>query len=263
MAPKPSPLVSILMFAGSLLLLIAIFSSSWWSASEGDASFSVGLVRGSSCHDGECRSMTIFDGRMRIEGIIAIITVLITFAGIVCAVISGIFLFKPGRSALAIVAMSLVGGGALFAIVYILMIKTRGMGISYGLPMFFLGFAAVLTGSIMAMVRPRAGPPMGMNPGMRPPMGNPYGGQPQYGAPQANPYAQPGMPGPGMPGQPPQGQPQQNPYAPPPQAQPAPVAAAAPSGAAAQGAPCGTCQTPTTWVAQYNRWFCTRCNQYI
>ena len=29
-----------------------------------------------------------------------------------------------------------------------------------------------------------------------------------------------------------------------------------------QGMPCPTCHTPTIWVAQYNRWFCQRCNQY-
>jgi hypothetical protein len=33
---------------------------------------------------------------------------------------------------------------------------------------------------------------------------------------------------------------------------------------AAQGAqPCNTCGTPATWVAQYSRWFCQRCNRYL
>jgi len=31
---------------------------------------------------------------------------------------------------------------------------------------------------------------------------------------------------------------------------------------AAPAAACPTCGTPLQWVAQYQRWFCTRCNQY-
>ena len=32
--------------------------------------------------------------------------------------------------------------------------------------------------------------------------------------------------------------------------------------AAAPAALCPTCGTPLQWVAQYQRWFCTRCNAY-
>lgn len=33
-------------------------------------------------------------------------------------------------------------------------------------------------------------------------------------------------------------------------------------GAAAPAAACPVCGSPLQWVAQYQRWFCTRCNQY-
>ena len=32
--------------------------------------------------------------------------------------------------------------------------------------------------------------------------------------------------------------------------------------AAVPAAACPACGTPLQWVAQYQRWFCTRCNQY-
>jgi hypothetical protein len=251
--PKPSPLASIFMFAGSVLLLWGIFSSSWFSMDFGGDSFSFGLVRGEECFNGECRSRSIFSGRMGGHGLFALLIWAISFGGIVCAVIAGFFLFKPGRSALAVVAMSLVAGAVLFALFFILVVA-KARGFSYGIPVFLLGSGGIITGSIMAMMRPRPPmqhPPMGYRPMMGMPMGNPYG------APMGNPYGPPLVP------------PMANPYAPPPQAPPqqgpspyAPRPAVDASAAPTQGAPCQTCQTPTTWVAQYNRWFCTRCQKY-
>jgi hypothetical protein len=59
----------------------------------------------------------------------------------------------------------------------------------------------------------------------------------------------------GMPGQPMQ---QGMPGQPMPQQQPM---AAAPQGGQQQY-PCPRCQAPLQWAAQYNRWFCARCQQY-
>ncbi len=66
--------------------------------------------------------------------------------------------------------------------------------------------------------------------------------QPMYYAPQS-PYAY---------------APPQAPMAPSP---PAPGAPAAAPGAYTPPA-CPVCGTPLTWVAQYGRWFCTRCQAY-
>jgi hypothetical protein len=240
--PKPSPVASIFMFVGSVFLLWAAFSSSWFSHSFEDNSFSVGLLRVEECVRGECRSQTLFSGRLRGPEMFALLIWALTFAGLVCAVISGFFLLKPGRSVLAVIAMCLVAGAALFA-VFLILVISKGRGVSYGVGVFFLGTAGVVTGAIMAMTRP-APPrpqmpyrPMGMPP-MGMPMANPYA-QP-YAPPQANPYAAPAQ----------QQPPGPSPYAPPQQQ------------ASAQGAPCQTCQSPTTWVAQYNRWFCARCQKY-
>jgi hypothetical protein len=59
--------------------------------------------------------------------------------------------------------------------------------------------------------------------------------------------------------------------APPPSAPPmAPMAYSAPGPAAATPAPaapaggtCSRCGKPATWVAQYNRWYCYSCQQYV
>ena len=262
--PKPSPLASIFMFVGSALLLITIFSASWFSLDMGDdSSFSYGLVRGKECYDGHCRSRMIFSGGgMGASGLIALIVWLLSLAGIVVAVIAGCFLFKPGRSTLAVVALGLVGGGLLFALLMLVQMKFRHL--SWGFPIYFVGAAGVITASIMSMMRPatpRPVFPMGMRPPMPymnpygPPQANPYA-PPQsnpYAPPQANPYASPGA-----------APPRANPYAPPGMVTPAAevAGASADPASATQGAPCQTCQTPTTWVAQYNRWFCARCQKY-
>lgn len=74
--------------------------------------------------------------------------------------------------------------------------------------------------------------------------------QPQ---PQAAPYAAPAYsPAPVAP-------------APAPQAAPAaaPVTAAPPQAAAPPTAPCPRCGGTATWIAQYNRWYCYTCQQYL
>ncbi len=55
----------------------------------------------------------------------------------------------------------------------------------------------------------------------------------------------------------------QPPYGYPPQAPAAPPAPGAPTAPGAYTPPgCPVCGTPLTWVAQYGRWYCTRCQAY-
>ncbi len=52
-------------------------------------------------------------------------------------------------------------------------------------------------------------------------------------------------------------------YGYPPQAPAAPPAPGAPAAPGAYTPPgCPVCGTPLTWVAQYGRWYCTRCQAY-
>lgn len=227
---KPSPIVSILLFVGAAFLLFAAFSSSWFAHDFGDSSFRVGLLRGESCYGSECESMHLFQGRFRLENLVMLMTFACTLAGSILGGIAGLVLLKPGRSVLAVLALVFTSIALFGAILFF--IRVDGAKVSYALPIFVVGALTTIVAAAVALGRPRLAVPM---PPMRfgayaAPMGHPYG------APMGNPYApQPGA----------------NPYAPP----------GAP--AAAQGAPCAACSTPTTWVAQYNRWFCARCNKYV
>jgi hypothetical protein len=248
---KASPLASILMFVGAAFLLFAAFSTGWFTHSTEDNSMAFGLVRSEVCFDGRCQSGTVFSGGgggRGIDFLIVIATFLFSFTAVILGIIAGVKLLKPVRTVLAVLVLSFAGAAALFVI--ILLVKAGGGGgvkFGYAFYMFWLGAASAITASIMAMMRPRA--PMQMRPGMP--------GMPgMYGMPGQHPGMRPGMP------QPMYGQPPQQGYAPPGmQPQPQPMQPQAPM-PAAQGAPCPTCQTPTMWVAQYNRWFCQRCNQY-
>ncbi len=274
---KPSPVTSILLFVGAALLLFAAVSASWFKFGDGDFSVSVGLVRGEQCSNGHCSSMSIFSGHMGLTNLLAIVVFLLSMATAILGVIAGIKLLKPGKTVLAVLAMSLVAGAMLFALIYT--VQVSGLKMSYGVFVFFAGAASALVGAILGMSRPGVPRPMGMRPGMRPgfpgqqpfpgqgypPQGhNPYGPGPQapnpYGAPQpgVNPYAPQGAQ-PGNPYAPQGAQPQgAQPQGAQPQGQPG-----GPQPQAAQGAPCPTCGTPPMWVAQYGRMFCQRCNKYL
>ena len=122
--------------------------------------------------------------------------------------------------------MSVTAGAALFGLFIIF--RSMGLSIGVGAFVFLGGIAAALTGSIMGMMR--KGPPQPMQPmGMRPPM---YPQQQMYPQPQ-----------PMYPQQPTYQQPMN---------QPPPL-----------GGPCPKCSNTTMWVAQYAKWFCTRCNNYL
>jgi hypothetical protein len=241
---KPSPISSILLFVGAALLLYAAVSVSWFTASFEESSFSMGLIRGESCNDGTCRTATIFSGgRLGASGLLAILMFILTISSAGLAVPTGILLFKPGRRVLSLITVIIVGCAGLLSLV--LLLKYGKGEAKFGLAFyaFWLAVMATVAACIIAMLRPRAAGgqpmrPMGM-PGMQPQM---YPGQQPM---QQQPQMYPGQ-------QPMQQQPQMYPGQQPMQPQQAP-----------QGAPCPTCATPTTWVAQYTRWFCQRCNKYV
>ncbi|MBS1122007.1 MAG: glycine-rich protein A3-like [Deltaproteobacteria bacterium] len=260
---KPSPIASILLFIGAALLLFAAVSGSWVSMRGGDYSFSFGLIRGESCFEGTCRSESIFSGGGGAFNLISLLEFVLVLGSAVLGVITAIKLFRPFRSVLAVVTMSIVAAALLFGLFFLF--RTGGSSLAYGAGVFFAGGAATLAGSIMGMTRPR--PPQAMRPMMmRPPMGMyppqqgypppgyappgyaPQGYAPQGYAPPPQGYAPQGYAPQGYAPQPSQ-PPQQQMYQPPQQPQ--------------QGAPCPTCATPSTWVAQYGRMFCAPCNKYL
>ena len=215
---KPSPVASILLFVGALLLLVAAFSASWFTMGDGDSSMSVGLIRFQSCFDGDCKSATVFRGgvgSLGFYGMVAVLEFVLCLAGAGLAATTGFLLLKPGRHAMSIVTLSVVGVAGLFGLI-VLAQKPGGASFGYAFAMFWLGAAGAIAASIIAMTRPRGATPavgMPLRP-MGPPLGMPYPPYPQQAALQH------------------------------------------------RGMPCRACQTPTVWVAQYNRWFCQRCNQY-
>ncbi|MEO8705433.1 MAG: hypothetical protein ABI867_35710 [Kofleriaceae bacterium] len=246
---KPSPIASILMFVGAAFLLFALFSTGWFTHSDKESSMAIGILRSEMCFDGHCQSNILFSnmGRIGPELLLLLGVLLFSLTAVIMAIIAGFKLFKPGRTALAVLALAFAGAAALMLI--LMLLKAGGMGgasFGYAFYMFWLGAISAITASVMAMMRPRAPSAMmrpGM-PGMQPMYGAPPQGMypPQYGAPQQGGYGAPM-------------QQQQPPMQQPMQMQQHPMGAP-------QGAACPTCQTPTTWVAQYNRWFCQRCNKY-
>jgi hypothetical protein len=226
---KPSPVSSIILLLGALILLYCAFGTGWFSLGDEGG---IGLIRMKQCYDGECRSKLIFDKHMHVEDMLLIVTFLMTFATAVVSAIAGLVLFKPGRSALALVAV--IGAGVAMASAVALLVKIHGFGITYGpaFYLFWLSTIGVLVAGILAMQRPAIAGQM--------PMGYP-----------SQPMGYPGLPPMGYPGQPPMGGPVAS-------APVMPVAAMPPP-----GPPCTTCGTPTTFVAQYNKQFCQRCNRYL
>jgi hypothetical protein len=244
------------MFVAAVGLLYAAFSASWWSFGEGDMHGSVGLIRGEFCGrgGGDCETFNIFQHvRVNADFLITIFQLIFILAVIGLAIPTGIMLLKPGRRILSIFVVSAAGGAALMDIIGLAKNGAHGASPSIGFIAFWLCSICAITGSILAMVRPRG--PQQQHPGypMQPQMPGGYPQQQGY-APQQpmqqQPYAQQSQPMQPMQQQPysaQQSQPMQ-----PMQPQQAPV-----------GQPCPTCQTPVQWVAQYQRWFCQRCQRYV
>ena len=289
---KPSPVPSILLFAATALLLFSLFGRGWYTADEESFKMAAGPIRNEVCFEASgdgmtCESSNLISdlgkGSMSPLRLIHLLFVLTAIAGMITGGICAIFLLNKQRSALALITLILLGVATLITLGTFFYSMSKGGKSnlpSYGFFLYILGAAASIVGSIMAMRRggPAPGPggyaypPQGAQYGYGAPPGYPQGpGYPQPGYPQQG--ATPGYPQQGAaPGYPQQGAapgypPNQPPaYAPPqqaPLAQPVAAPAGAPEGAAPQQAgPGHTCGTPMMWVAQYNRWFCSRCNQY-
>lgn len=274
---KPSPVPSILLFAATALLLFSLFGRGWYTINEETIRMASGPIRSEVCFEtgGEmnCESSNIISdlgkGSMGGLRLIHLLFVLTAIAGTIVGGIAAIFLLTKQRTALALITLILLGVATLitlFTFLYAMSKGGRGNMPSYGFFLYIVGAAAAITGSIMAMrrggpaPRPAYGyPPQGAQYGYGAPPAYPQQGYPQGAYPQQPQGAYPQGPAPGYPNQPPA-------YAPPqqaPLAQPVAAPAGAPEGAAPQQAgPGHTCGTPMVWVAQYNRWFCSRCNQY-
>ncbi len=233
---KPSPVPSILLFIATAALAFSLFGRGWYVHEDEHVSFHSGPIWGEVCFDStdgmECKTHTLFSdlGGLGPLRLISMLSVLLGVGGTIVAGIAGILLLSKPRSATALVTVILVGGSALITLVMfvIAMSKSGAGGLpGYGFFIFFIGAALAIVGGFLGMSSSRGGVPM--RPGQ--PMGPPGYGPPGY------------PPGAGYGGPP--GYPQQ------PQ-----MPVAAPAG------PAHTCGTGMTWVAQYGRWFCPRCNQY-
>jgi hypothetical protein len=261
-AVKPSPVPSILLFVGALFLIISLLGRGWSTYDSEGISANSGPVWGTVCmkdfgdevNEKRCETHHFLKdldkgkwGGMRLIGFLF---VLMALTGMVMTPIAGGILLKKQKSALALMTLIFVGGALLLFLIvllYALADSPKHFELpGYGFFLFLVGSIAAVVGSIMAMSRAR-----GMSAGQLP-RPYPMQGQQPY-PPQQQPY-------------PPQGQPyqqapqQQNPYAP--GAQPQQPYNPQQGQQAQQGPAHPTCGTPMQWAAQYNRWFCPRCNQY-
>jgi len=284
---KPSPVPSILLFVASAILAFSLFGRGWFTHSDDNFSFSGGPIRSEMCtmHDDEmeCESNNIFSslgkGRWDAERLVYMLFVLCGVAGLITSAIAGFLLLSKQRSALALVSLILVGLSLLLMLLSMFGLSKGSFslkGISYGFVLYFVGAITGIVSAILAMVR-GGGAPMAMRPGYPPGPAYGYGQPPMQGYPpgygQPGGYAPQGYPPAGYPpagyppgaqpmAQPPQQQPQQPQQSQQPQ-QPAPQPAPEAQPGQAQAGPAHpACGTAMTWVAQYQRWYCTRCNQY-
>ena len=277
----------------AVLLLVGTFSKSWFSSSSGEGDFRISAHFGPSgaevCVNGNCHSTSdIGDG----PDILPLLSLAAVIGGLAAAAAAGLFggltLANkkdkiPGalQPKIVHIAFGVAAGG--YAGWFIRVIADgKGIGPSWGFVPAFAGVALAFVGykKLLPFL-----PPAGSRPAL--PFGaqNPFGQNP-YGQPQ-NPYGQPGQPQqpygqqqpqqpqqawgqqPQQPQQPygqqpqqPYGQQPQQPYGQQPQ-QPA-MQQQQPAGPGAGATPnCPRCGAPLQFVAQYQRWFCSRENQYV
>jgi len=254
------------MFVAAAALAYGLIGRGWFSIHEERFSADGGPVWSTICtsfdsDDGmKCETHTFLSGEggHGLQWILSLMFVLTGLTAMVMSGIAGIFLLKKPRSLLSILTLCFAGTSFLIIIGQLLYGASKG-GFhlpGHGFFIYLIGAITAIVGGIMGMVRKSDGQPAG---GVRPGYGYPPGqGYPNQGYGNPNPYGP--QPGPAY-AQPQGAPPQGSPYAP--GGAPQQAYSPAPQQPAAQAGPPHTCGTPTTWVAQYNRWFCTRCNQYI
>jgi hypothetical protein len=295
--------VVIVLAVATLFLLIGAFTKSWITAGKGeDGSAHFGLRSAEMCFSfeghSECKSQTYTDEMKHMKGkdIGMVLGGAIAAGwGTLCAIMLGIqaFLVFSGKGKKVFGVLGIVFGALAFLGMAIFLAcipeeLSRHGGHGYSMYVFILGLVGAIAGSIMSFKEVGGG--VAARPGMpgqpmggygQPPMA---GAQPGYGQPGYGhvPAGQPGGAygqGPGQSGYgQPQGQQQPAGYgqAPPQQqggypqqqqsgyAQPQqPQYGGAPQGGPQAAPACNSCGRPTTYVAQYQRYFCQNCNRYL
>jgi hypothetical protein len=274
----PAKTAAIMLTVSGGLLLVAMLSKNWISADAGSRKLHIGPMGAEQCRESLCVDMPLkgIDGDIEAVMMIGLIA---GFAAAALALWFGIASLAGKRDKLPTPKIAQIAFGvAAFALTFFLIriFSEGGHGLGPGWASF-VGIPSVIVAGVGlkklvpfldAAPRPAAFPPGGgYPPGQQPyaqpyggPQPQPYGGTPYGGAPQQNPYGQP----PAQQSQPmqPYGQPPpQQPYG---QQPPAQQSQPMPPQGAPQAAPnCPRCGQPLQFVAQYQRWFCGREQQYV
>lgn len=256
---------------GALLVVLGILTSSWLKMSQsfGDSSFSIGLGLRSveMCSSGEehgskCESKSYSDDRGHREGretVMMWFGNLAFFVGLIAAGLAAAcaFMVTQRKSELVKAVIPLAAVAAAFAIGFIFAVPSLGskgsLSPGFSLFAFFAGTIAIIVGATMAKKALGTYIPPGIAQQGYP--GQP--GYPQQGYPQAGHMPQQGYGQHGSQPMPPQqgyGQQASQPAhaSQPMQPQGQPAAPLCPRDGA----------TPV-WVAQYQRFYCERCHQYV
>ncbi len=249
--PQPAPIsnrpnqgVAAALLVCAVLLLGGLLTRGWVSASRGEMEASVGLLGYKFCGGDDCDGKW-FDTRTRGDGDIHAARFATFGLGLATAVLIGLIggLALGGKRLSPIPLYVLAPLTLVLGLYYVVrvMSETRGPDFGPGIS-FVAAFLALVGAPLLAGLglRVRRGPPAA------------WAGAPGYG--YGAPAGYGGYPAPG------QAAPGAGPSASPPQAAAPP---SAPSSAAAAPSVCPRCQAPTQWIAQYQRAYCGRCQQYV
>ncbi|HUS33501.1 MAG TPA: hypothetical protein VMZ53_33595 [Kofleriaceae bacterium] len=283
----PAKTASYMLVGACVLLLIGTFSKSWFGASEGDVSAHFGPMGAEACFHGSCHESG-FDG----PDVVPLLQIVALLGGVASAAAAGMFggMYLANKKdkippavqyrfvpiIFGIAAVGFVG----FFLRVVSEGSSKGMGISWAWVPAFAGVVLAYLGfqRLLPFLPPQGAPrPIGFGQQPNQPGQQPYVQQPQqpYGQQPQQPWGNQSQPmQPQQYGQQPmQQQPYgqqpmqpQQPYGQQPAAQ-QPVAqqpVAMMAGPGAGAAPnCPRCGAPLQFVAQYQRWFCSRDNQYV
>lgn len=244
-APNPAQTAGIILCVCALAIAIGTFTHGWLSASKGDESVGIGLWSAKECEDGNCRSRSWGDMGSFVPGDVKIFGPLGFIAGLAAVGalgFAGAMALSRNTAKIPHKALLPVLGVASFAQTFFLVRCMTDDKLSRGLSISYSGILAIggLIGAgivFKQMLVPQINAAKGMMPAAapmaygQPPMGQPPMGQPPMGQPMAAPPQQP--------------------------------MAAAPAAGQPQVMTCPRCQGQAQFVAQYNRYFCNACQQYV
>ncbi|NVB84862.1 MAG: hypothetical protein HOV81_41210 [Kofleriaceae bacterium] len=277
----PAKSTAIALCIAAVLVLVGTVSKSWFSAGHRDTSIHLGVMGGEVCEDGRCMDIPMDKlGKSMPElEFFALVGMLGGFAAAAAAGVFGGMTLAGKKDKLPPIKLAQIAYGiASFGMTafFIRVIAEGGKGDvnpSWAVVPGLGGviFAAVMTKKLKAFLPTAPAQPAGAphgapggfygqqgyaNSSQPMPPQNPYANQSQPMPPQ-NPYANQSQPM-----QPYGSQQPQNPYAN--QSQPMqPQMAPPPGPPPAQQHACPRCGTPLQFVAQYQRWFCPRENNYV